>query len=131
MSKTLQVRRGGYVDSVTLMQVSKTVSASPGVTAALVAMATELNLDLATSMGFDLPARTAPNEMLVAVDAEGRPVGYASVGASGEPGHPMSLVPSSTMTARTFGCASTSVAKRAEALAPMPSLSRRAPRAAR
>lgn len=69
MSKTLQVRRGGYVDSVTLMQVSKTVSASPGVTAALVAMATELNLDLATSMGFDLPARTAPNEMLVAVEA--------------------------------------------------------------
>jgi len=69
VSKTLQVRHGGYVDSVTLMQVSKTVSGSLGVTAALVAMATELNLDLAASMGFDMPERTSPNEMLVAVEA--------------------------------------------------------------
>jgi FdrA protein len=69
VSKTLQVRRGSYVDSVTLMQVSRRVSSSPGVKAALVAMATELNLDMAASMGFDLPERTAPNEMLVAVEA--------------------------------------------------------------
>ena len=69
MSKTLQVRRGTYVDSVTLMQVSRRVSASPGVSAALVAMATDLNLDLARSMGFELPDRTTPNEMLVAVEA--------------------------------------------------------------
>lgn len=69
MSKTLQVRRGSYVDSVTLMQVSRRVSASPGVEAALVAMATDLNLDLAVSMGFEVPERTTPNEMLVAVSA--------------------------------------------------------------
>ena len=69
MSKTLEIRRGTYVDSVTLMQVSRRVSGAPGVNAALVAMATELNLDLAVSMGFDLPAHTNPNEMLVAVDA--------------------------------------------------------------
>ena len=69
MSKTLQVRRGSYVDSVTLMQVSRKVASAPGVTSALVAMATELNLDLARSMGFALPDRTSPNEMLVAVDA--------------------------------------------------------------
>ena len=70
MTKTLQVRRGSYVDSVALMQVSRRVAGFPGVTAALVAMATELNLDLARQMGFDLPAKTAPNEMLVAVEAD-------------------------------------------------------------
>jgi FdrA protein len=69
VTKTLQVRRGGYVDSVTLMQVSRRASTSPGVTAALVAMATDLNLDLAVSMGFDVPNPTSPNEMLVALDA--------------------------------------------------------------
>ena len=69
MTRTLQVRRGSYVDSVALMQVSRRVAGLPGVGAALVAMATELNLELASSMGFDLPDRAAPNEMLVAVEA--------------------------------------------------------------
>ena len=66
--RNVQVRRGAYVDSVTLMQVSRRVAALDGVSAALVAMATELNLDLAAGMGFDLPD-TSPNELLVAVDA--------------------------------------------------------------
>ena len=70
MTKSLQVRKGTYVDSVSLMQVSQRVSAVPGVHTALVAMATDLNLELAAGMGFDLPERTAPNEMLVAVDAD-------------------------------------------------------------
>jgi FdrA protein len=62
------VRRGAYVDSVTLMQVSRRVSACDGVTSALVAMATDLNLELAAGLGFDVPA-ASPNEMLLAVDA--------------------------------------------------------------
>jgi len=66
--KHVSVRRGSYVDSVSLMQVSRRVSALDGVTSALVAMATELNLDLAAGLGFDV-ASTSPNEMLVAVDA--------------------------------------------------------------
>jgi FdrA protein len=66
--RSVQVRRGAYVDSVTLMQVSRRVSALDGVASALVAMATELNLDLAAGMGFDVPD-TSPNELLVAVDA--------------------------------------------------------------
>jgi FdrA protein len=52
------------------MQVSRTVASLPGVNAALVAMATELNLELASGMGFTLPAKAGPNEMLVAVDAD-------------------------------------------------------------
>ena len=66
--RSVQVRRGAYVDSVTLMQVSRRVGALDGVAAALVAMATELNLELAAGMGFDVPD-TSPNELLVAVEA--------------------------------------------------------------
>jgi FdrA protein len=66
--RSVQVRRGAYVDSVTLMQVSRRVAALDGVSSALVAMATELNLELAAGMGFDVPD-TSPNELLVAVDA--------------------------------------------------------------
>jgi FdrA protein len=70
MTKTLQTRSGSYVDSVTLMQVSKRVGSLPGVSAALVAMATDLNLDLAAGMGFDVPPELTPNQMLVAVEAD-------------------------------------------------------------
>ncbi|QWZ10239.1 FdrA family protein [Nocardioides panacis] len=66
--RSVQLRRGTYVDSVTLMQVSRRVAALDGVTSALVAMATELNLDLAAGMGFEVPP-ASPNELLVAVEA--------------------------------------------------------------
>jgi FdrA protein len=65
----VEVRRGTYVDSVALMQVSQRVSALDGVTSALVAMATDLNRELAAGLGFDVPA-ASPNEMLVALDAD-------------------------------------------------------------
>ena len=65
--RTVELRRGTYVDSVTLMQVSRRIAALDGVTSAIVAMATDLNLELAAGMGFDVPA-AAPNELLVAVD---------------------------------------------------------------
>ncbi|MGA9747505.1 MAG: FdrA family protein, partial [Nocardioides sp.] len=66
--KHVEVRRGSYVDSVSLMQVSRRVADLDGVTAALVAMATDLNLELADGMGFDVPPGTSGNEMLVALD---------------------------------------------------------------
>ena len=70
MTRSLETRKGAYVDSVTLMQVSKRVGALPGVNAALVAMSTDLNLELAAGMGFEVPAGLGPNEMLVALDAD-------------------------------------------------------------
>jgi FdrA protein len=70
MTRTLETRRGAYVDSVTLMQVSKRVGALDGVKAALVAMATDLNLELAAQMGFEVPAGLGGNEMIVALDAD-------------------------------------------------------------
>lgn len=68
--RSLETRRGTYVDSVTLMQVSRRVQALPGVRSALVAMATDLNLDLAVGMGFEPPATVSPNEMIVALEAD-------------------------------------------------------------
>ena len=66
--ESVEVRAGSYADSVTLMQVSQRVGAVAGVDAALVAMATPLNLELLTRQGFIAPAAT-PNDLLVAVRA--------------------------------------------------------------
>lgn len=65
----LDVRRGDYADSVSLMQVSRRVGDVPGVTKALVAMGTELNLDLLVGMGFAVPD-AGPNDMVIAVRAD-------------------------------------------------------------
>jgi len=62
----VEVRAGAYADSVTLLQVSRTVQQAPGVEAAQVAMATPLNLDLLAQMGFALPDTTT-NDLVVAV----------------------------------------------------------------
>ena len=70
MIDLVEVRRGAYYDSVSLMQVSRAVGAAPGVSAALVAMATELNTDLLAGMGFTLSEPVGPNDMLVAIRGE-------------------------------------------------------------
>jgi FdrA protein len=70
MKKALQTRTGSYVDSVTLMQISKQIGSLQGVNAALVAMATDLNLDLAAGMGFEVATDVTPNHLLVAVEAD-------------------------------------------------------------
>ena len=67
MTDAVEVRRGAYRDSVTLMQVSRAVSGVEGVEAALVAMATDLNLDLLVRMAFDLPPDVGPNDLVVAI----------------------------------------------------------------
>jgi FdrA protein len=63
----VELRRGAYADSVTLLQVSRTVQGLEGVAAAQVAMATALNVEVLTEMGFDVPAEATPNDMVVAV----------------------------------------------------------------
>ncbi|MDX6324525.1 MAG: FdrA protein [Nocardioidaceae bacterium] len=61
--------RSAYADSVTLLQVSKDVQAASGVLAAQVAMATALNIEVLTGMGFDVPD-CSPNDMVVALRLE-------------------------------------------------------------
>lgn len=72
MSTTIELRRGIYRDSVKLMQVSRALSQAAGVQAALVAMATPLNIDLLPGMGLDpsTVAAASPNDLLVAVRAD-------------------------------------------------------------
>ncbi|NEE02136.1 FdrA family protein [Phytoactinopolyspora halotolerans] len=69
MTRDLSVRPGVYHDSVALMQVSRSVADEPGVNAALVAMATPLNVDLAAGMGFTAPDGAGPNDLMIAIDA--------------------------------------------------------------
>ncbi len=63
----VELRGGAYADSVTLLQVSRTVQRLPGVATAQVAMATPLNIEVLTGMGFDVPAEAGPNDMVVAL----------------------------------------------------------------
>jgi FdrA protein len=65
----VEARTGAYADSVTLMRVSADLRQADGVQAALVAMATELNLGLLEPMGFRPPPGAGPNHLLIAVRA--------------------------------------------------------------
>ena len=69
----VELRAGAYADSVTLLQVSRTVQGIEGVSAAQVAMATALNIEVLTQMGFEVPADADANAMVVALrlDDEG------------------------------------------------------------
>jgi FdrA protein len=65
----VEVRAGTYRDSVTLLQVTRAVRSCPGVRSALVAMATELNLQLLAGLGLPAP-EAGPNDLLVGVRAD-------------------------------------------------------------
>jgi FdrA protein len=65
----VEARAGAYSDSVTLMQVSAHARKADGVEAALVSMATELNLGLLPGMGFSSPPRAGANDLLIAIRA--------------------------------------------------------------
>ncbi len=64
----VEVRSGAYHDSVTLMQASRAVAGLAGIEGALIAMGTELNLDILRGMGFAMPS-AGPNDLVVAVRA--------------------------------------------------------------
>jgi FdrA protein len=66
MKDHVELRHGAYADSVTLLQVSRTVQVEPGVVAAQVAMATPLNLEVLTGMGFAVPD-AATDDLVIAL----------------------------------------------------------------
>jgi FdrA protein len=66
----VEVRRGAYADSVTLLGVSRDVAAVEGVAAAQVAMATPLNVEVLADMGFAVPAEATANDLVVALRLE-------------------------------------------------------------
>ena len=59
--------RSAYADSVALLQVSRDVRAVPGVLTAQVAMATPLNLEVVTGLGFEVPATASTHDLVVAI----------------------------------------------------------------
>ncbi|MCW2793951.1 MAG: FdrA family protein [Nocardioides sp.] len=63
----VELRPGAYADSVTLLQVSRAVQGLDGVLAAQVAMATGLNVEVLTEMGFAVPAEATTNDLVVAL----------------------------------------------------------------
>ena len=69
-SSSVALRHGVYRDSVTLMQISRTVGELPGVTSALVAMATPLNLELLPRLGFEPVPGAGSDDLLVAIGAD-------------------------------------------------------------
>ncbi|GAA1813910.1 FdrA family protein [Actinomadura chokoriensis] len=71
MSDWVEVRRGGYHDSVTLMRVSRQLAERPGVAGAMVAMATELNREMFARMGFGVPDGAGPDDLVVAIRVDG------------------------------------------------------------
>src|SRR6476659_5772719 len=70
MIRDVQLRRGAYQDSVSLMLVSRELSGRPVVATVQVGMATELNLELLEQMGFEVPDDASPNDMVVAIEAD-------------------------------------------------------------
>jgi len=77
----VELRRGVYHDSVTLLRIAQAAAQAPGVTAAQVAMATPLNVDLTVGLGFSMPAAAGPNDLLVALrgDDGGVEAGLAAI----------------------------------------------------
>jgi FdrA protein len=69
MIDRILVRPDVYRDSVKLMLVSRSAADRPGVTAAVVAMATPINLQLAAAQGFGLAGEPGPDDLLIAVRA--------------------------------------------------------------
>ncbi len=68
--RSVILRSGVYADSVKLMQVSRSVSALPGVTGVIVAMATPLNLELAVNMGLAPEGAASPDQLMIGIGAD-------------------------------------------------------------
>ncbi|MBB5784865.1 FdrA family protein [Nonomuraea jabiensis] len=65
---TVLVRKGAYADSISLMRISRALTEMSGVEAAMVAMATDLNLAILRDLGFTVPP-AAPGDLVIAVRA--------------------------------------------------------------
>ena len=68
---SVQVADNLYADSVFLMRVNAEVEQMPGVQKALVAMATDANLSLATKIGFIPPPEALPDQLLILAQHDG------------------------------------------------------------
>lgn len=68
----IEILRSTYLDSVSLMRISKLAGEAQGVSGAVVSMATDTNLSLMKDIGFD-PGETgevSANDLVIAIEAE-------------------------------------------------------------
>lgn len=81
--KRIIVRKDSYYDSVFLMLISSDIKQMAGVTEAVVAMGTEMNLDLLSDMGLSGGelADATPNDLIIAVEAADKTTIEAAEGA--------------------------------------------------
>jgi FdrA protein len=70
VTELVEVRSGAYHDSVTLMRAGRRLAERTGVSAALTAMATPLNLTLLADLGFTPPEAARPDDLVVAIRAD-------------------------------------------------------------
>jgi FdrA protein len=68
----IEILKSTYLDSVSLMRISKMATEAPGVTSAVISMATDTNLALMKEVGFSLDAagEASANDLVIAVDAD-------------------------------------------------------------
>jgi FdrA protein len=105
----VEIRRGLYADSVALMQISREVGQGDGVLAVQVAMATELNLEVLTGMGFTIPKTDSTNDLLIAVRSVDMNTARLAIGQAetllATPRRPASGAAPSEQPPRTIGSA--------------------------
>jgi FdrA protein len=67
----LDVQRSTYLDSISLMRISKMANDAPGIRSAVVALGTDTNLSLLEDVGYDATALrgVTPNDLVIAIDA--------------------------------------------------------------
>ena len=116
----VEVRRGEYHDSVTLMLAERAVGGVGGVERVLVAMATELNVALLGELGYAVPEDAGPADLVVAfacgsADAEAAALAAladslaAAGGSITAPGPERSDLPAPRTTATALGRTGASV----------------------
>jgi len=77
----ISVRKDSYYDSVFLMLASRSIQKLSGVSEAVVAMATAMNLELLSDMGFDKSTfeGLTPNDLIVAITANSEQTAEAAI----------------------------------------------------
>ena len=68
--KSVLIQENRYADSVTLMGILDAVKKSENVLIAEVQMGTPANLEVIRSLGFDVPASTSANDLVIAIEAK-------------------------------------------------------------
>ncbi len=82
MHTLVEVHPGSYHDSVTLMAVGGELARRDGVDAALMAMATELNLGLLSELGVEAPPGAGAGDLVLAVRAADQDTAEATAAAA-------------------------------------------------